>query len=385
MPLNLAQFHAHLGGDALKPVYLLAGAEHLLLLEAADALRARARALGYSEREVLEADVHFDWDELARSAAGMSLFAQRRLLDLRLPTGKPGRDGSAALQAYCEAPPADTVLLVTCNEWSKKHEGAWSEAIERAGAFVPVWPLKPDELPSWLNQRLAARGLTAAPEAIEALIDRTEGNLLAAAQEIDKLALLAGGRKLDAAMLKDLVADSTHYDVFKLADAALSGDAARALRILAGLRAVRWHMRRQQMHVRLQRLGGLPGGPQVPEVYGVEGAAEQGERAAHADGLAARDGKRRGVTAQLASAGSRAAAPWPPAGARTPPRRHRGRAPCSVHPRARPAPGSAPSGRARRSARHAGRRPRAPARCARHGRPAPCWAPRPGAPSAATG
>lgn len=236
MPLNLAQFHAHLGGDALKPVYLLAGAEHLLLLEAADALRARARALGYSEREVLEADVHFDWDELARSAAGMSLFAQRRLLDLRLPTGKPGRDGSAALQAYCEAPPADTVLLVTCNEWSKKHEGAWSEAIERAGAFVPVWPLKPDELPSWLNQRLAARGLTAAPEAIEALIDRTKGNLLAAAQEIDKLALLAGGRKLDAAMLKDLVADSTHYDVFKLADAALSGDAARALRILAGLR-----------------------------------------------------------------------------------------------------------------------------------------------------
>lgn len=237
MSLTLAQFHKHLGGDALKPVYLLAGDEHLLLLEAADALRARARALGYSEREVLEADAHFDWDELARSAAGMSLFAQRRLLDLRLPTGKPGKEGSAALQAYCEAPPPDTVLLVTCNEWSRKHEGAWSEAIARAGAVLPLWPLKPDELPHWMNQRLAARGLAATPEAVEALVERTEGNLLAAAQEIDKLALLAGGRKLDAAALEDLVADSARYDVFKLADAALAGDAARALRILAGLRA----------------------------------------------------------------------------------------------------------------------------------------------------
>lgn len=236
MSLSLAQFHKHLAGDTLKPAYLLAGEEHLLLLEAADALRARARELGYVERDVLEADQHFDWDDLARSAAGMSLFASRKLIDLRLPTGKPGKDGSAAIQAYCDNPPPDTVLLVTCNEWSKKHEGAWSEAIDRAGAFVPVWPLKSDELPHWISQRMASRGLGATPEAIEALVERTEGNLLAAAQEIDKLALLAGGKKLDAAMLEDLVADSTHYDVFKLADAALSGDAARALRIAAGLR-----------------------------------------------------------------------------------------------------------------------------------------------------
>lgn len=236
MSLSLAQFHKHLAGDALKPAYLLAGEEHLLVLEAADALRMRARELGYVERDVLEADQHFDWDDLARSAAGMSLFASRKLIDLRLPTGKPGKDGSAAIQEYCDRPPPDTVLLVTCNEWSKKHEGAWSMAMENVGAFVPVWPLKSDELPHWITQRMAPRGVSATPEAIEALIERTEGNLLAAAQEIDKLALLAGGKKLDADMLEDLVADSTHYDVFKLADAALSGDAARALRIAAGLR-----------------------------------------------------------------------------------------------------------------------------------------------------
>src|ERR1043165_464250 len=113
MSLSLAQLNKHLAGDTLKAVYLLAGEEHLLLLEAADALRARARELGYVERDVLEADQHFDWDDLARSAAGMSLFASRKLIDLRVPTGKPGKDGSAAIQAYCDNPPPDTVLLVT--------------------------------------------------------------------------------------------------------------------------------------------------------------------------------------------------------------------------------------------------------------------------------
>jgi DNA polymerase-3 subunit delta len=236
MAWSLAQFHKHLAGDTLRSAYLLAGEEHLLLLEAADALRARARALGYVERDILDADARFDWDDLARSAAGMSLFATRKLIDLRLPTGKPGKDGSSTIQDYCNNPPPDTVLLITCNEWSKRHEGAWTEAIENAGAVVPIWSLKLDELPSWISQRMAARSLSATPEAIEALIERTEGNLLAAAQEIDKLSLLAAGKKLDAATLEDLVADSAHYDVFKLADAALSGDAERALRILAGLR-----------------------------------------------------------------------------------------------------------------------------------------------------
>ncbi len=237
MPLKLDQFHRQIAGEP-RPVYLIAGEEHLLVLEAADALRARARELGYTEREVLDADENgFDWDELARQGASLSLFASRKLIDLRLPTGKPGKEGSAAIQAYCANPPPNTLLLIVAMEWSRKHEGAWVDAIETVGAAVPVWPLRLAQLPAWIGQRLASRGLEATPEAIEVLIERIEGNLLAAAQEIDKLALLAGGRRLDAATLADLVADSARFDVFKLSDAMLGGDAARALRILAGLRA----------------------------------------------------------------------------------------------------------------------------------------------------
>lgn len=237
MPLPLFQFHKHLAAGALRPVYLLAGEEHLLLLEAADALRARARTLGYDEREVLDVEGSFDWNELARAAAEMSLFARRRLLDLRLPTGRPGKDGSEAIRAYCENPPPDTVLLITCTQWSRQHEGAWVEAVEAVGIASIAWPLKLEELPAWIGQRLAASGLKLRPEAIDALQGRVEGNLLAAAQEIDKLALLADGRTLDADTLDNWVADSAHFDAFKLTDAALGGDAARALRILAGLRA----------------------------------------------------------------------------------------------------------------------------------------------------
>src|SRR5215471_9319161 len=113
MPLSLPQFHKHLAGGELKPVYLLAGEEHLLLLEAADALRARARELGYAERDVLDAEGSFDWNDLAMASASMSLFATRRLIDLRLPSGKPGKEGGAAISEYCERPPPDTVLLIT--------------------------------------------------------------------------------------------------------------------------------------------------------------------------------------------------------------------------------------------------------------------------------
>ncbi|HEX6832977.1 MAG TPA: DNA polymerase III subunit delta [Rudaea sp.] len=237
MPSTLAVLQRNLAGAELKPAYLIAGEEHLLVLEAADALRARARELGYVEREVLDAEGGFDWDALARSATSLSLFASRKLIDLRLPTGKPGKEGSAAVVEYCANPPPDTVLLITANEWSSKHSGAWSEAIDRIGVFVPVWPLKPNEMPDWIKQRMSARGLKPDRGAIDALIERIVGNLLAAAQEIEKLALLHGDKPLDAATLEDLVADSSRFDVFKLTDAALTGDSARALRILEGLRA----------------------------------------------------------------------------------------------------------------------------------------------------
>jgi len=237
MPTSLDQFHRQLTGAELKPVYLFAGEEHLLLLEAADALRARARALGYSEREVLDAEGSFDWSALAVAAASMSLFATRRLIDLRLPSGRPGKDGSAAIVAYCERPPPDTVLMITCTQWSKQHEGAWATAVERIGTFVPVWPLKQNEMNGWVEQRMTRAGLKPDRGAVAALAERVEGNLLAAAQEIDKLKLLHGSAPLDAETLEALVADSARFDVFRLSDAALGGDGARALRILAGLRA----------------------------------------------------------------------------------------------------------------------------------------------------
>jgi DNA polymerase-3 subunit delta len=237
MPTSLAAFRKQLAASELEPAYLIAGGEHLLVLEAADALRARARELGYIEREILDVEPHFDWNRLADAGRSLSLFASRRLIDLRLPTGLPGKEGSAAIIAYCEAPPPDTVLLVTANDWSKRHEGAWARAIENAGMFVPVWPMKREELPGWIGARMAQKGVTATPDAIAWLAERIEGNLLAAAQEVDKLALTAEGRRIDVETLESSVADDARYDVFRLTDAAIGGDAARALRILAGLRA----------------------------------------------------------------------------------------------------------------------------------------------------
>lgn len=239
MEVRPAQFERQLAAGELAPVYLVAGSEPLLVQEAADAVRARARELGYGEREVYDVEGDFDWNRLSQGMASMSLFASRRLFDLRLPTGKPGKDGAEALREYCANPPPDTVLLVTTQEWSKKHAGKWSEAIAAAGQMVVFWPLKPHELGDWLQRRLRSRGLVAMPDAVQRLADRVEGNLLAAAQEVDKLALLAGDGSgpLDAAGMERLVADSARFDVFAMVDAALAGEPARAVRMLAALRA----------------------------------------------------------------------------------------------------------------------------------------------------
>jgi DNA polymerase-3 subunit delta len=236
MPLAPAQWRKALAADTLAPVYLLAGAP-LLVLEAADALRARARELGYSEREVLEVGQHFDWNDLARAGAGMSLFATRRMLDLRLPTGKAGVEGAKAITAFCADPPPDVTLLITAMEWSNKHDAVWSRKVEAAGVMAVFNAPRADGGPAWIGARLAAHGLSATPDAIAVLAERVEGNLLAAAQEIDKLVVLHGEGRLDVAAMESLVADSARYDVFKLTDAAFSGEGARALRILAGLRA----------------------------------------------------------------------------------------------------------------------------------------------------
>ena len=258
MPLNPNQWSKALAADRLDAVYLLAGDE-LLVLEAADALRAQARRLGYGEREVLEVGQHFDWDELARAGASMSLFASRRLIDLRLPTGRPGVEGAKAITAFCADPPPDVTLLVTAMEWSNKHDGAWSRKLDSSHTMVVFNAPRPHEWTAWIGARLASRGLSASADAVALLAERVEGNLLAAAQEIDKLLVLHGEGRIDAAEMENLVADSARYDVFKLTDAAFAGDGARALRVLAGLRGeggelialMGWLVNQLQMALRL--------------------------------------------------------------------------------------------------------------------------------------
>ena len=237
MPARLSDLPRLLAASDLKPVWLIAGSEHLLVMEAADRLRARARELGYLEREIHDVDTRFDWNELAMAGASMSLFASRRLIELRMPTGKPGKEGSAAIAQWCANPPADTLLLITAEEWSKAQEGAWFTAIDKVGVALPVWPLKREEMPGWIAARLKSRGIKAQPDAIEMLAERVEGNLLAAAQEIDKLSLLIGEGVLDVETLEASVADDARFDAFRLTDAAIAGDAVRALRMVAGLRA----------------------------------------------------------------------------------------------------------------------------------------------------
>ncbi|TAN03884.1 MAG: DNA polymerase III subunit delta [Rhodanobacteraceae bacterium] len=234
---ELEGFLKTLKQEQLAPVYLLAGDEPLQLQEAGDALRARARELGYTEREVLDVEAHFDWNQLSRSGASLSLFASRRLIELRLPTGKPDRDGAAAIIEWCKAPVPDTVLLIGALQWSKKHEGAWVKTVERAGIYAWLRAPRVEQLPDWIRARMRSRGFAPGEDAVALLAARAEGNLLAIAQEIDKLAAQRDGGKVSADDLESLGAENAVYDVFKLSDAAFGGDAPRALKILDGLRA----------------------------------------------------------------------------------------------------------------------------------------------------
>lgn len=222
----------------LAPAWLVAGPEPLLVMEAADAIRAAARAQGITEREVHDADGRdYDWKQLAASFRAPSLFAPRRLVEVRLPSGKPGKEGIKVLTEFCDDPAPDVVLLVTAGEWSRSHAGKWSEAIGRIGHVVVAWTVKPHEQVDWIERRARARGLRLDRQAAELLAERMEGNLLAAAQEVDKLVLLADGQAVDAARLQALVADAARYDVFRLCEAMLNGQGGHVQRMLAGLRA----------------------------------------------------------------------------------------------------------------------------------------------------
>lgn len=239
--LKPEQLAVQVQAGPLRPAYLIAGPEPLRVLEAADAVRAAARAQGFAEREVHEAEGgqrDVDWGALEASFRAPSLFAGRRLVELRLPTGKPGTEGARVISEFCADPPADVSLLVTAGDWSmRQHGGKWSEAIARIGVVSIAWAIKPHELADWIAARMRSRGLKADRAAIQLLAERVEGNLLAAAQEIEKLELLSDGGTLDAAHMASLVANAARYDVFRLMDAALNGQPAQVSRMLRGLRA----------------------------------------------------------------------------------------------------------------------------------------------------
>ncbi len=223
--------------QGLMPLYFVYGDEPLMVQEACDAIRAAARASGCSERELYSVEPGFDWGAFLESGDAMSLFAERKLIELRIPTGKPGDVGSKALLRYCERPSPDNVLLIQAGKLDGNAKRAkWYKALEKAGAVVPIWPLDVRQLPGWAMRRMKQRGLQASQEAVALLVERVEGNLLACAQEIEKLLLLHGPGQLSLEQIAASVADSARFDIYKLVDNALQGDVVRTTRIVNGLR-----------------------------------------------------------------------------------------------------------------------------------------------------
>ncbi|MBN8556808.1 MAG: DNA polymerase III subunit delta [Proteobacteria bacterium] len=245
MQLAAAQLPTHLQ-KGLRPLYVLHGDEALLVQEAADAIRAAARAQGYTERSVhIVAGAHFDWGAVLAAGSSLSLFADKQIVEVRIPSGKPGKDGSAALQQLAEAAPGnDGVLtLVLLPRLDKAtRSGAWFAALDGAGVTVQIDTIERAQLPAWIAQRLAAQGQRVVPgeqgqRTLAFFADRVEGNLLAAHQEISKLALLHPPGELSWAQVEAAVLNVARYDVFKLSEAVLAGQPARVQRMLDGLQA----------------------------------------------------------------------------------------------------------------------------------------------------
>jgi len=254
--------------ERLLPAYLVSGDEPLLAGEAADAVRARARAGGFTEREVYFPERAADWDEVRGAARSLSLFGARRIFEIRM-SGRPGTAGNAALVALLEARDPDMLLLILTPRLDREAQGAeWVRAAEAHGGWVQIWPVDAQRFTAWLRGRARQLKVAASDEALELLAERTEGNLLAAHQELSKLALLAGTAPVTPETVLASVADSARFDVFQLSEAVLSGTAARALRVLAGLRAegteptlVLWALIRA-LHDAWGALSGAAGGGQ---------------------------------------------------------------------------------------------------------------------------
>ena len=220
----------------LAPIYLVGGEEPLLLQECCDQIREAARAQGFVERELLQVESGFDWSELQQVAAP-SLFACQKIIDLRLRTGKPGRDGAKVLGEWADDPDPNIILLVSCEKWDAgSRKSKWASKLEKAGQRLDIWPIKAQELPGWLEQRMRQHGMQPEPDVLRILADRLEGNLLAARQEIDRLALIKGAGVVTVDDVMKVVADSSRFDAFTLAEHMLSGNLRDGLRVAAGLK-----------------------------------------------------------------------------------------------------------------------------------------------------
>jgi len=235
--LRANQLAAHLE-RSLAAVYTIHGDEPLLAMEARDAIRAAARRAGCDEREVLVVEKGFDWDAFRATNANLGLFGSRKLIDLRIPSGKPGVDGAKALESAASNPAPDSIMLVTLPKLDRAAQSsAWFCALADAGVAIAVYALERNELPAWIATRLARQGQRANAETLAFLTDRCEGNLFAAQQEIAKLGLLLPEGEIPYAAVESAVTDVARYDVSQLSEAWLAGDAARALRIIAALEA----------------------------------------------------------------------------------------------------------------------------------------------------
>lgn len=237
MKLQANQLSSHLK-KSLAPCYLVTGDEHLLVAEALDDIRESARARGFGTRELHVATTGFDWGKLTASSGNLSLFAEQRIIELRLPTGKPGRAGGEAIIELAEHSGEDTLFIVTAPKLDRSAAASkWAKTLERLGVSLTIWPVDLRDLPGWIARRMRSTGLQPERDVVSLIADRVEGNLLAAGQEIEKLRLLLGEGPVTVEDVSNAVANSSRYDVYKLTDAALAGDAARAVKILGGLRA----------------------------------------------------------------------------------------------------------------------------------------------------
>ena len=236
MRLRAEQLPAALA-RGLAGIYLVSGAEPLLVGEAADAIRAAARAAGFADRRVFFIDRSFSWDELRLAAQSLSLFAEQRLFELRMPSGKPDKGAALLAELAVQSAPDLIYLVITDKLDRKAGDAPWVQAVEKHGAWVTTMPVDAAALPAWLRGRAKALHIDIDPQAAQLIVERVEGNLLAAQQELEKLALLANGASIDVDLVLRSVGDSARYDVFQLAQAAAAGDAERAFRVLLGLKS----------------------------------------------------------------------------------------------------------------------------------------------------